>query len=158
MTGSEQIYFKTNSICKLHTCNNLSKFGERKQRFNETQKFLCSVGMKKKWILFAGILLLIAGIVLRKMTEWDFAAVSLIVMGLLFKTYYIVRMARSGEYKPGYELYFLFAGLGMFLSGLYLKSQNPSVFAGLLVITGILLKTVFIVIFIIRIRAVRKQK
>ena len=77
----------------------------------------------------------------------DLAAVSLIVLGVLFKTYYIVRMARSGEYKPGYELYFLFAGLGMFLSGLYLKSQNPSVIAGLLIFTGILLKTAFIVHF-----------
>ncbi len=88
----------------------------------------------------------------------ELAAVSLIVTGLLFKTYYIVHMARSGEYKPGYELCFLFAGLGLFLSGLYLKSQNPSVIAGLLIFTGILLKTTFIVIFIVRIRAVRKQK
>lgn len=114
--------------------------------------------MKKKWSLFAGILLLVAGIILKKLTELDMAAVKLIIMGLLFKTYYIVHIARSGEYKPGYELYFLFAGLALFLSGLYLKSQDPSVIAGLLVFTGILLKTTFIVIFIIRIRAVRKQK
>ena len=114
--------------------------------------------MKTKWTLFAGIILLVAGIVLRNLTEMDLAAVSLIVLGVLFKTYYIVRMARSGEYKPGYELCFLFAGLGMFLSGLYLKSQNPSVIAGLLVFTGILLKTSFIVIFIVRLRAARKRK
>jgi len=114
--------------------------------------------MKKKWMLFAGIILLVAGIVLRNLTELDLTAVLLIVLGVLFKTYYIVRMARSGEYKPGYELYFLFAGLGIFLSGLYLKSQNPSVIAGLLVFTGILLKTSFIVIFIVRLRAARKRK
>ncbi len=131
---------------------------EEIHRFNRKQKLLCCIGMKTKWTLFAGIILLVAGIVLRNLTEMDLAAVSLIVLGVLFKTYYIVRMARSGEYKPGYELYFLFAGLGMFLSGLYLKSQNPSVIAGLLVFTGILLKTSFIVIFIVRLRAARKRK
>jgi drug/metabolite transporter (DMT)-like permease len=132
--------------------------GEEIHRFYLTQKLLCGIRMKKKWMLFAGIILLVAGIVLRNLTELDLTAVLLIVLGVLFKTYYIVRMARSGEYKPGYELYFLFAGLGMFLSGLYLKSQNPSVIAGLLVFTGILLKTSFIVIFIVRLRAARKRK
>lgn len=131
---------------------------EEIHRFNRRQKLLCCIVMKSKWTLFAGIILLVAGIVLRNLTEMDLAAVSLIVLGVLFKTYYIVRMARSGEYKPGYELYFLFAGLGMFLSGLYLKSQNPSVIAGLLIFTGILLKTSFIVIFIVRLRAARKRK
>lgn len=131
---------------------------EEIHRFNRSQKLLCCIVMKSKWTLFAGIILLVAGIVLRNLTEMDLAAVSLIVLGVLFKTYYIVRMARSGEYKPGYELYFLFAGLGMFLSGLYLKSQNPSVIAGLLIFTGILLKTSFIVIFIVRLRAARKRK
>lgn len=114
--------------------------------------------MKKKWTLFAGITFLVAGIFLRNLTEMNQAAVLLIVLGLLFKTYYIVRMVRTGEYKPGYELYFLFAGLALFLSGLNLKSQNPSVISGLLIFTGILLKTAFIVIFIIRISAQRKQK
>lgn len=131
---------------------------EEIHRFNRTQKLLYFIVMKSKWTLFSGIILLVAGIVLRNLTEMDLAAVSLIVLGVLFKTYYIVRMARSGEYKPGYELYFLFAGLGMFLSGLYLKSQNPSVLAGLLIFTGILLKTAFIVIFIVRLRAARKRK
>lgn len=131
---------------------------EEIHRFNRTQKLLCCIVMKSKWTLFAGIILLVAGIVLRNLTEMDLEAVSLILLGVLFKTYYIVRMARSGEYKPGYELYFLFAGLGMFLSGLYLKSQNPSVIAGLLIFTGILLKTSFIVIFIVRLRAARKRK
>ena len=131
---------------------------EEIHRFKRKQKLLCCIGMKTKWTLFAGIILLVAGIVIRNLTEMDLAAVSLIVLGVLFKTYYIVRMARSGEYKPGYELYFLFAGLGMFLSGLYLKSQNPSVIAGLLVFTGILLKTSFIVIFIVRLRAARKRE
>lgn len=114
--------------------------------------------MKSKWTLFAGIILLVAGIGLRNLTEMNRAAVSLVVLGVLFKTYYLVRMARSGEYKPGYEMYFLFAGVGMFLSGRYLKSQNPSDIPGLLIFTGILLKTAFIVIFIVRLRAARKRK
>ncbi len=32
ITWREKIYFKTNSIDKLHTHNNLSKFGERKPK------------------------------------------------------------------------------------------------------------------------------
>lgn len=114
--------------------------------------------MKSKWILFAGILFLVVGIVLRNLTEFDLVPVSLIVLGVLFKTYYIIGMAKSGEYKPGYELYFLFAGLALFLTGLYLKSQDPSGFSKSLIITGILLKIAFIVIFILRLKATRKQK
>ncbi|MDZ7613476.1 MAG: hypothetical protein U5K51_07040 [Flavobacteriaceae bacterium] len=81
--------------------------------------------MKSKWTLFAGILFLVAGIVLRNLTEYGLVPVSLMVLGVLFKTYYIVGMAKSGQYKPGYELYFLFAGLGLFLTGLDLKLLHP---------------------------------
>lgn len=113
--------------------------------------------MKSKWTLFTGILFLVAGIVLRNITELDLVPVSLVVLGVLFKTVYIVGMAKSGVYKPGYELYFLFAGLALFFTGLYLKSQNPSGFSRFLIITGILLKMAFIVIFIVRIKTARKQ-
>lgn len=114
--------------------------------------------MKSKWTLFAGILFLVAGIVLRNITEFELVPLSLIVLGVLFKTYYLVGMAKRGQYKPGYELYFLFAGLALFLSGLYLKLQDPSGFSRSLIITGILLKIAFIVIFIVRIKAAGNQK
>ena len=112
--------------------------------------------MKSKWTLFAGILLLILGIILRKTTELGFEGLILIIVGVAFKTYYIISKARSGEYKPGYELIFLFVGLGMFLTGLYLRSHEPPFSPTLLIVPGISLKVVFIVLFIIKTRKTRK--
>lgn len=112
--------------------------------------------MKSKWTLFAGILLLTLGIILRKTTELGSEGLILIIVGVTFKTYYIISKARSGEYKPGYELIFLFVGLGMFLTGLYLRSHEPPFSPALLIVPGISLKVVFIVLFIIKTRKTRK--
>lgn len=111
--------------------------------------------MKSKWTLFAGILLLILGIIIRKTTELGSEGLILIIVGVVFKTYYIISKARSGEYKPGYELIFLFVGLAMFLSGLYLRSHEPPFSPVLLIVPGILLKVLFIVLFIIKTRQTR---
>lgn len=112
--------------------------------------------MKSKWTLFAGILFLTLGIILRKTTELGLEGLILIIVGVAFKTYYIISKAQSGEYKPGYELIFLFVGLAMFLSGLYIRSQEPPFSPTLLIVPGILLKVLFIVLFIIKIRKTRK--
>jgi len=108
--------------------------------------------MKSKWTLFTGIILLTIGIILRNTSDLDIEGLILIIVGVLFKTYYIISKARSGEYKPGYELLFLFIGLGMFLSGLYLRVHNPLFSPAFLIIPGIALKVVFIVLFIVKIR------
>jgi len=112
--------------------------------------------MKSKWTLLAGILLLIIGIVLRKTTELASEGLILIIVGVVFKTYYIISKARSGEYKPGYELIFLFVGLAIFLTGLYLRSHEPPFSPALLIVPGILLKVLFIVLFIVKTRRSRK--
>ena len=112
--------------------------------------------MKSKWTLFAGILLLILGIILRKTTDLISEGLILIIVGVAFKTYYIISKARSGEYKPGYELIFLFVGLVMFMSGLYLRSHEPPFSPALLIVPGISLKVLFIVLFIIKTRITRK--
>lgn len=112
--------------------------------------------MKSKWTLFTGILLLILGIIIRKTTELGSEGLILIIVGVVFKTYYIISKARSGEYKPGYEMIFLFVGLAMFLSGLYLRSHEPPFSPALLIVPGILLKVLFIVLFIIKVRKTRK--
>jgi len=112
--------------------------------------------MKSKWTLFAGIFLLTLGIILRKTTELGSEGLILIIVGVAFKSYYIISKARNGEYKPGYELIFLFVGLAMFLSGLYIRSHEPPFSPTLLIVPGILLKVLFIVLFIIKIRKTRK--
>jgi len=106
--------------------------------------------MKSKGTLFAGIILLTAGIILRKTTDLATGGLVLILLGVLFKAYYIISKARRGEYKPGYELVFLFAGLLLFLSGLYLRAHEPPFNPAFLIMPGISLKVVFIIIFILK--------
>lgn len=109
--------------------------------------------MKSKALLFVGIGMLITGILLRKAFNLEISGLILILLGVVMKTVYIVSKARSGEYQPGRELIYLFTGLALFLSGLYLKSTpydsiNPVFFIG----TGITLKVIFIILFIKKVR------
>lgn len=113
--------------------------------------------MKQKWTLFVGIVLLIAGIIIRKSMELNVEGLVMILTGVLFKTYYIISKVRSGEYKPGYELIFLFVGLTMFLTGLYLKSHNPPFNPLYLIAPGIILKVIFIILFIIKTNSKTKE-
>lgn len=105
--------------------------------------------MSSKILLFAGIVLLIIGIVLRKMTELEIIGLILIIIGVTCKSTYIVLKARSGEYKPGKELFVLALGLLLFFTGLYLRSSEQSFINPLyLIISGLTLKIVFIVRFV----------
>jgi hypothetical protein len=112
--------------------------------------------MRSKWTLLAGIILLATGIILRRTTDLALEGLLLILTGVVLKTAYIINKARSGEYLPGYELIFLFLGLILFMSGLYLRSHEPPFNPVLLIITGITLKIVFIIMFILKTRARRK--
>lgn len=112
--------------------------------------------MKLKWALFAGILFLITGIVLRKVTDTGFLPILLIVIGILFKTYYILQKIKSQAYKPGSEFLFLFFGLALFLSGLYFRSPEAGLYVSLLIYLGIALKIVFILLFIVKIKSPEK--
>jgi hypothetical protein len=108
--------------------------------------------MRSKWTLFTGIFLLIAGIVIRKTTGFAIEGLVMIIVGVMLKTFYIISKARSGEYKPGKELLYLFAGLGLFLGGLYLRSSAGFTYAPVMIITGITLKIIFIMLFILKTR------
>lgn len=112
--------------------------------------------MKLKWTLFAGILFLITGIILRKVSGTGFLPILLIIIGVLFKTYYLLLKIKSGGYKPGSEFLFLFVGLALFLSGLYLRSPEVGLYVSLLIYLGIALKIVFILLFIVKIKSLEK--
>lgn len=115
--------------------------------------------MKSKGLLFTGILLLVVGIVIRKMTSLEVFGLLLIISGVLCKTVYIVAKAKSGEYQPGKELIFLGVGLLLFLSGLYIRSMEQEfINASYLIVTGIILKIVFIIRFIQVVKAQKVQK
>lgn len=100
--------------------------------------------------------MLTTGIILRKVTDLGFEPILLISVGILFKIHYIISKARNGEYKPGYELMFLFIGLIIFLSGLYLRSQEATFNTTFIILTGISLKLVFIILFVINIKSQKK--
>ena len=112
--------------------------------------------MKLKPILFSGILLLTTGIILRMFTDVGFVAILLIILGVLLKTIYIISKVRSGEYQPGYELIILFVGLTLFFSGLYFRMHNPSFPFVFLIASGLILKAVYIIIFIAKVKQSNK--
>ncbi|TXG36748.1 hypothetical protein [Seonamhaeicola maritimus] len=105
--------------------------------------------MKSKSLLFAGIILLLIGILIRKLTHMEVAGLILIIIGVTCKTVYIIKKAKSGEYQPGKELLILIFGLILFLTGLYFKSlEFPIIKPIYLIISGIVLKISFIIRFI----------
>lgn len=111
----------------------------------------------KKGLLFAGIALLVLGILVRKMTDLGLVGLMLILLGVGLKTYYIVDAARSGLYKPGRELWLLFAGLALFLGGLYLRRSGTEVLIDpiYLIVIGLVLKVLFVIRFI---QLVRRER
>ena len=66
--------------------------------------------LKSKGLLFVGILMLVLGIILKNFMGWFTVGIILILSGIVCKTVYIIVKARTGEYNPGGELYFLFIG------------------------------------------------
>jgi uncharacterized membrane protein len=112
--------------------------------------------MKSKALLFTGILLLILGILFRKMTQWDVYGLSLIIIGVICKSIYIIQKVRNGTYKPGKELILLVLGLLLFLTGLYLRDMKQVlVYPIYFIVLGITLKIFFIVRFIQIVRAAK---
>ena len=111
-----------------------------------------------KPILFIGILLLVAGILVRRFLELPYVGLVFILSGVALKTYYIVAKARAGEYKPGGELWFLFIGLALFLGGLYARARGLDTYKPVYwMVTGIVLKVIFIVRFIQLTRRLEKK-
>ncbi len=111
----------------------------------------------KKIVLFAGIALLILGILLRKLSEIPMIGLFLILSGVGFKTYYIIKAGQSGLYTPGKELWLLFFGLTLFLGGLYLRGKDLFVDPIYLIVFGLGLKILFIIRFIQIVR-INRQK
>lgn len=106
--------------------------------------------MTKKSLLFIGIFLLIIGILIRKLTDFESIGLVLILVGVACKTIYIIAKVTTGEYKPGRELYFLLIGLILFLVGIYMTKNNHELFipATVFIIIGLSLKIIFIIWFI----------
>lgn len=105
--------------------------------------------MKSKVLLFIGIILLVAGIILKKITQMDILGLASIITGVIFKSIYILVKVKSGEYKPGKELIFLVVGLLFLFTGLYLQRIDQALIKPIyLIVFGISLKITFIIRFI----------
>lgn len=113
--------------------------------------------MTKKSLLFIGIFLLIIGILIRKLTDFESIGLVLIIAGVACKTIYILGKMKTGEYIPGRELYFLFVGLILFLGGIYMRKTHLELFIPALafIITGLSLKIIFIIWFIKKLKDAR---
>ena len=115
--------------------------------------------MKSKALLFTGIILLVIGIVLKKMTQMDTIGLALIITGVSFKSIYILAKVRSGEYNPGKELIFLITGLLLFFIGLYFRGiEQPIIKPIYLIVLGISLKIIFIIKFIQIVKSGKKME
>ena len=112
--------------------------------------------MPSKIILFAGIFLLITGIIVRKASPFPSAGLFMILLGVALKAYYIVGAIRSGMYRPGAEIWLLFVGLSLFLGGLYLRNRDFIISPMFLIVTGLTLKILFVVRFIQLVRQSRR--
>ena len=110
--------------------------------------------MAKKSLLFIGIFLLIIGILIRKLTDFESIGLVLIIAGVACKTIYILGKMKTGEYIPGRELYFLFVGLILFLGGIYMRKTQLEFFIPAIayIIVGLSLKIIFIIWFIKKLR------
>lgn len=115
--------------------------------------------MKLKYLLFAGIISLSIGILIRTLSKLEYIGLSLIIIGVLGKLIYIIIKVKNGEYKPGIELFGLGLGLLLFFVGLYyLDPEHLFLKPIYFIVIGITLKIIFIVRFIQIIRSRKKIK
>ncbi len=114
--------------------------------------------MTKKWPLFIGVFLITAGVLIRILTKHTFDPILIMATGGLFKMFYIRNKIKNGEYKPGIEIPVLLAGLALFLSGIYLRSENSLFNPKYLIIPGLILKGIFIFMIIKKFKNAKKLK
>ena len=93
--------------------------------------------------------MLLLGILVRKLTEFEDFGLMMILLGVTCKTIYIIAKIRNGEYRPGKELIYLFLGLLLFMTGIVLrKSDSALIYPIYLILSGLLLKIIYVIKFI----------
>ncbi|MDZ7777807.1 MAG: hypothetical protein U5L09_20435 [Bacteroidales bacterium] len=109
-------------------------------------------GMDARTSLISGLILLTTGIILRHYLSDDLWPTALILAGALNKIWFLFLMVRKHHYKPGIEVFLLITGLVLFFTGLWSRSTELacSVNPYLLLVSGIILKTTFVILFIVK--------
>lgn len=108
----------------------------------------------KLLLMFGGTFILV-GIILRLMDVSGVLPIIMFLTGGLLKAMYMVIGVRSGRFRIGSEIVLLIVGVVLVLAGVFIKTsaEYAHMYAWLL-ISGIVLKTTFIVLFF---RKQRKQ-
>ena len=111
--------------------------------------------MNIRQVLYLGIVLLVIGILFQCQSQLEEIGIYLIIGGVLCKLAYITSVIKSGLYQIGMEILFLLAGLVLFYIG---KSDlGNTLLSEILMGSGISLKIIFVIIFIRKIRAGKKN-
>src|SRR5690554_2381018 len=112
-----------------------------------------------KALFFTGLTLIISGILLKISTPETWISSVLISLGGTAKILFLVLTLRKNKLRPGYEMLFLLAGLALVILGAQLRKE-PSTLAFALpaTLSGLLLKSAFILLFIRKVRSHRLRR
>lgn len=103
---------------------------------------------KGKGLLYLGLIMLTIGLLIRYLSAYQSIAFVLVIVGVMAKVIYLVSKIKKSTYRPGVELILLFVGLALFFTGIYMRSHNFAEVYPYFMITGIILKVAFIIMFI----------
>lgn len=103
--------------------------------------------MKRKYLIFVGIVLLIGGILMKMLGTSGPLPLLLIILGASCKLTYLAYSITEKSYHPGWEMTLLYGGLGVFFFGIYLRKHGFDL-GWIVELLGILMKMSFIFFFI----------
>jgi hypothetical protein len=113
--------------------------------------------MKFMMPLYAGLLLLTAGIIFR-VASLPWYPLIFIFSGASLKVIYVLCLIIKRDYKPGVEMLILLAGLILLLAGIYLDGNTDLTYPLYMKVGGISLKATFVLLFIVKTRRNRLPK
>jgi hypothetical protein len=108
--------------------------------------------MKQKWSIYLGVLSLVAGIVLLKVSMHSIVPIGLIVLGAGLKLNFLLQKIVRHKYRPGIELVYLVTGLVIILLRKYIQLPLAGNGMDLLLGLGVALKVVFVLMFIRKVK------
>ncbi len=111
-----------------------------------------------KIFIYTGFFFLYLGVLTQNLSDAHFVGKILIFLGIGLKVFFLSLKIKYSAYKSGIELIFLFLGLTLFLSGLYLAEKIGISNKLFLIIPGISLKALFIIILVKKIKGSKTDK
>ncbi len=105
--------------------------------------------MRKKTLLYIGILLLVTGIILKFIVASNFISFPFIISGIILKLIYLIRSIVTKEVKLGGEIFLLIIGISFVLIGGHLKTtSNYFMLHPVLITVGVVCKIIFVAVWI----------